>query len=49
MRKSRFCEEQIIGILKEKEGGLKRTDPCRRHEIREQTYPGWKAHYGGWK
>lgn len=45
--KKRFSEEQIIGILKEQEGGLKTGDVCRRHGISEATFYNWKAKYGG--
>ncbi len=47
MRKSRFNEEQIILVLKEKEAGAKVADPCRRHGITEHTSFRWKAKYGG--
>jgi putative transposase len=45
--KKRFSEEQIIGILKEQEGGLKTRDLCRRHGISEATFYNWKSKYGG--
>jgi putative transposase len=47
MRKSRFSEAQIIGILKEVEGGAKVADVCRTHGISQPTYNRWKAKYGG--
>jgi len=47
MRRSRFTEEQIIGILKEAEAGRKIADLCRHHGISTQTYHRWKAKYGG--
>lgn len=47
MRKSRFNEEQIIGILKEQESGLRTADVCRRHGISSATFYKYKAKYGG--
>ncbi|MEA3117663.1 MAG: putative transposase [Paraburkholderia sp.] len=45
--KKRFNEEQIIGILKEAEAGLKLAVLCRKHGISEATYYNWKAKFGG--
>ncbi len=47
MKRTRFTEEQIIGILKEQEAGAKTADLCRRHGIGESTFYKWKAKYGG--
>jgi putative transposase len=47
MKKQRFTEEQIIGVLREQEAGAKTADLCRRHGISEATYYNWKAKYGG--
>lgn len=42
-----FTEEQIIGVLKEAEAGLKVAELCRKHGISEATYYNWKAKFGG--
>lgn len=47
MKRSRFTEEQIIGILREQEGGQATADVCRRHGISPATFYKWKAKYGG--
>ena len=47
MRKSRFSESQIIGVLKQVETGQKVKDVCREHAISEGTYYRWKSKYGG--
>jgi putative transposase len=45
--KKRFSEEQIIGVLKEGEVGLKLSELCRKYAISEATYYNWKAKFGG--
>jgi putative transposase len=47
MRKSKFSENQIIGLLKEVEKGQTVKDVCREHSVSEATYYQWKAKYGG--
>ena len=47
MKKSRYTEEQIIGILKHHEAGVKTADLCREHGISEATFYNWKSKYGG--
>ena len=45
--KKRFTEEQIIGILKEAEAGLKVGELCRKYGISDATYYNWKSKFGG--
>jgi putative transposase len=47
MKRKRFSEEQIIGVLKEHEAGVKTADLCRKHGISEATFYNWKSKYGG--
>ena len=47
MKRSKFSEEQIIGVLKEHEAGAKTADLCRKHGISEATFYNWKSKFGG--
>ena len=47
MKRNRFSEEQIVGVLKEQEAGGKVDDICRRHAISQATFYAWRKKYGG--
>lgn len=47
MKRTRFTEEQIIGILKQAEAGMKVVDLCRMHGISDATFYNWRTKYGG--
>jgi putative transposase len=47
MKRKRFTEEQIIGVLREHELGTKTADLCRKHGISEATFYNWKSKFGG--
>jgi len=47
MRKSRFTEAQIIGMIKEQEAGLPTAELCRKHGLSPATFYKLKARYGG--
>lgn len=47
MKRKRFTEEQIIGILLEQEAGAKTADLARKHGVSEATLYNWKAKFGG--
>ena len=47
MKRSRFSEEQIIGILKEHHAGLGAKELCRKHGISDATFYKWRSKYGG--
>ena len=47
MRKSRFSEEQIIGMLKEHQAGIGAKELCRKHGISDGTFYKWRSKYGG--
>lgn len=47
MKRSRYSEEQIIGILKEHRAGLAAAELCRKHGISEATLYNWRSKYGG--
>ena len=47
MPRKHYTEEQIIGVLKEAETGVKVPDLCRQHGISDGTFYAWKAQFGG--
>ena len=47
MKRSRFTEDQIIGILREQEAGATTADVCRKYGISSATFYKWKAKFGG--
>jgi putative transposase len=47
MKRSRFTEGQIIGVLKEHQAGLSAAELCRKHGISDATFYNWRSKYGG--
>ena len=47
MKRSRFSDEQVIGILKEHQAGLSAGELCRTHGVSEPTFYRWRSKYGG--
>lgn len=47
MKRSRFSEEQIIGILKEHQAGLGAKERCRKHGVSDASFYKWRSKYGG--
>ena len=47
MKRSRFSDEQVIGILKEHQAGLSAVELCRKYGISDATFYTWRKRYGG--
>ena len=43
MRRGRFTEDQIIGVLRDHDAGVKTADLCRKHGISDATFYNWKS------
>jgi len=47
MKKSRFTDSQILGILKQAENGIPVAELCREHGMSSATFYKWRAKFGG--
>jgi len=47
MRRSKYSEEQIIGILKEHDAGLSTAEICRKYGVSDATFYKWRSKYSG--
>lgn len=47
MRKSKFTETQIVGMIKEAESGMPVPEICRKHGVGQSTFYKWRSKYGG--
>lgn len=47
MKRSKYSETQIVGILREADAGMKVVEICRKYGISDATYYKWKSKYGG--
>ncbi len=47
MKRSRFTQEQIIGVLKGHQAGTAAADLCRKHGIGDATFYKWRSKYSG--
>ena len=47
MKRSRFTEEQVIGVPKEHQAGLSAAELCRKHGISDATFYNWRSKFGG--